>query len=389
MKEYSDLEDCDLYRHIYDATSQIPRGMVSTYGDIAEALGDKAASRAVGTTLSSNPRPIVVPCHRVVYRDGRVGWYNGLGKGNDIKSRLLREEGLDIVDGVVQNLEAVRFDRFDLRPVLREMREMQSLSAAEVITKDDFDPVERIVGLDVSYDGDDAYAAAVTLDVKSGDIFRPGYPGRRSRSPTSRATSVSERCPRSSSCWIKRKGCHRPRRRPGKTSPTEVRHRLPSGRKDGNADSWCGEIHSDRACTRERRHPTRRGAAGKGRRGGTRKYYVSVGHRVSLGTAESMVITYLSNTSTDVLRMAHIAATEARKVFEMKIAIIGAGAVGSVIGGMLSRHHDVTLVGRPDHVKAIKKNGLTIEGEGIFSVHAERHDLSADPRHRDHHGEGA
>ncbi|MCE5297055.1 MAG: 2-dehydropantoate 2-reductase [Euryarchaeota archaeon] len=55
----------------------------------------------------------------------------------------------------------------------------------------------------------------------------------------------------------------------------------------------------------------------------------------------------------------------------MKVTIIGAGAVGSVIGGMLSRDHDVTLVGRVDHVKAIRKNGLIIEGEGVFRVKAE------------------
>ncbi|MFA5312828.1 MAG: 2-dehydropantoate 2-reductase [Methanomassiliicoccales archaeon] len=55
----------------------------------------------------------------------------------------------------------------------------------------------------------------------------------------------------------------------------------------------------------------------------------------------------------------------------MKIAMIGAGAVGSVMGGILSKDHDVTLVGRPDHVKAVKKGGLIVEGEGTFSVKAE------------------
>jgi 2-dehydropantoate 2-reductase len=54
----------------------------------------------------------------------------------------------------------------------------------------------------------------------------------------------------------------------------------------------------------------------------------------------------------------------------MKITVIGAGAVGSVLGALLSRKHDVTLVGRTDHVKAIKKNGLNIEGEGVFKLDA-------------------
>jgi deoxyribonuclease V len=312
MKEYSDLEDCDLYRHIYDATSQIPRGKVSTYGDIAEALGDKAASRAIGTTLSSNPRPIVVPCHRVVHRDGRVGWYNGLGKGNDIKSRLLREEGLEIVDGVVQDLEAVRFDKFDLRPVLREMREMQSLSSAEVITKDDLDPVERIVGLDVSYDGDEAYAAAVTLDVKSGDVstrisrtkvefpYVPGYLSFREMPSLIKLLDKGK----GAVVLVDGQGRLHPRRF-GIASHLGVRTGLPTvgvaksiltGQAQDNGDILLdGELMG------------RTVAAGR------RKYYVSVGHRVALNTAESIVVTYLSNTRTDVLRMAHIAATEARK----------------------------------------------------------------------------
>jgi 2-dehydropantoate 2-reductase len=54
----------------------------------------------------------------------------------------------------------------------------------------------------------------------------------------------------------------------------------------------------------------------------------------------------------------------------MKITIIGAGAVGSVLGALLSREHEVTLVGRSDHVKAINKNGLQIEGEGTFKLDA-------------------
>jgi 2-dehydropantoate 2-reductase len=46
----------------------------------------------------------------------------------------------------------------------------------------------------------------------------------------------------------------------------------------------------------------------------------------------------------------------------MRIAIMGAGSVGSVIGGSLSEHHDVTLIGRKDHVEAIVRNGLVLEG---------------------------
>ena len=88
----------DLIRLIFEATAQIPTGMVSTYGDIAKALGDVRAARAVGTVLASDiSRPIVVPCHRVVYGDGRTGWYAGHGKGAERKIELLGSEGVKIV----------------------------------------------------------------------------------------------------------------------------------------------------------------------------------------------------------------------------------------------------------------------------------------------------
>ena len=68
--------------------------MVSTYGDIAKALGDVRASRAVGTVLASNfSRPIAVPCHRVVYGDGRTGWYAGHGKGRGEEDRAAPVRG--------------------------------------------------------------------------------------------------------------------------------------------------------------------------------------------------------------------------------------------------------------------------------------------------------
>ncbi|MFA5312829.1 MAG: endonuclease V [Methanomassiliicoccales archaeon] len=312
MKEHDDLEDCDLYRYIYDATSQIPRGMVTTYGDIAEALGDKAASRAVGMALSSNPRPIEVPCHRVVYRDGRVGWYNGLGKGNEKKTMLLREEGLDIIDGVVQNMDVVRFRKFVLRPVLKEMRDLQSRSAPDVIAKDDHGPFTRLVGLDVSYEGDEAYAAAVTLDIDSGEVstrisktkvefpYVPGYLSFREMPSLIRLLDKDE----GALVLVDGQGRLHPRRF-GIASHLGVRTGLPTigvakSLLTGKAQEG-GEIILDGELM------------GRVVVAGRRKYYVSVGHGVSLGSAETTVRTYLSDNRTDVLRMAHAAATDARK----------------------------------------------------------------------------
>ena len=66
----------------------IPAGQTRTYGDIAQALGNPAASRAVGAANGANPLPLVIPCHRVVGTDGLVGY----GPGLDHKRWLLAHE---------------------------------------------------------------------------------------------------------------------------------------------------------------------------------------------------------------------------------------------------------------------------------------------------------
>ena len=74
---------------------RIPKGTIITYGEIAKSLGSKGYSRAVGTALSNNPWPILVPCHRVVPKNGFIGEYNSLN-GFVTKSKILRSEGLEI-----------------------------------------------------------------------------------------------------------------------------------------------------------------------------------------------------------------------------------------------------------------------------------------------------
>jgi len=76
---------------VYDILTQIPEGKVTTYGDIAKALGYPRASRQVGRILNKNPSPILVPCHRVIMSDGSIGGY-AFGKAR--KKELLKKEGL-------------------------------------------------------------------------------------------------------------------------------------------------------------------------------------------------------------------------------------------------------------------------------------------------------
>jgi O-6-methylguanine DNA methyltransferase len=79
-------------KSVLRAARRIPRGVVWTYGQIAQAIGKPRASRAVGQALGRNPIPIVIPCHRVVAGDGSLGGYSG-GGGLDSKRLLLRLEG--------------------------------------------------------------------------------------------------------------------------------------------------------------------------------------------------------------------------------------------------------------------------------------------------------
>lgn len=90
---------------VYDLLLKIPAGTVSTYGDLAKALGNPLASREIGRILGKNPNPIKVPCHRVVMSDGRVGGYR---YGSDRKRELLEKEGVSFSNGIISDFTKVR-----------------------------------------------------------------------------------------------------------------------------------------------------------------------------------------------------------------------------------------------------------------------------------------
>ncbi len=77
-------------RAVWGQMRRIPYGRTRTYGDIADAL--MSAPRAVGGACGRNPIPIIIPCHRVVGADGRMGGYSG-GAGIETKIQLLKLEG--------------------------------------------------------------------------------------------------------------------------------------------------------------------------------------------------------------------------------------------------------------------------------------------------------
>lgn len=79
------------HQRVLQATAEIPCGEVRTYGQIASAVGQPQAARAVGHAMARNPVPLLVPCHRVVPASGGVGNY---GYGPDLKKDLLAREGV-------------------------------------------------------------------------------------------------------------------------------------------------------------------------------------------------------------------------------------------------------------------------------------------------------
>lgn len=97
-------------RQVYDELMKIPHGRLTTYGELAEKVGRPDGARAVGQAVGANPVPIVIPCHRVVAADGRLGGFSG---GLPVKVALLALENVQ-ADGPSENArihpEVLRLD---------------------------------------------------------------------------------------------------------------------------------------------------------------------------------------------------------------------------------------------------------------------------------------
>jgi methylated-DNA-[protein]-cysteine S-methyltransferase len=82
----------DFHRKVYEVARTIPPGQTMTYGEIAKRLGVPHESREVGQALGRNPIAIIVPCHRVLGADGKMGGFSASG-GVATKRRILEIEG--------------------------------------------------------------------------------------------------------------------------------------------------------------------------------------------------------------------------------------------------------------------------------------------------------
>ncbi|MDR6459468.1 AraC family transcriptional regulator of adaptative response/methylated-DNA-[protein]-cysteine methyltransferase [Chryseobacterium vietnamense] len=87
------LKGTDFQLKVWESLLTIPMGKLSTYGNLAEKIGNPKASRAVGTAIGSNPVAFLIPCHRVIQATGHLGGYRW---GSDRKQLIVGWEGSHI-----------------------------------------------------------------------------------------------------------------------------------------------------------------------------------------------------------------------------------------------------------------------------------------------------
>jgi AraC family transcriptional regulator of adaptative response/methylated-DNA-[protein]-cysteine methyltransferase len=85
-----DVHGTAFQQRVWDELRRIPCGETRSYGELAAALGNPKASRAVGGANGANRIAVLIPCHRVIAADGTLGGY---AWGLEIKAELLRREG--------------------------------------------------------------------------------------------------------------------------------------------------------------------------------------------------------------------------------------------------------------------------------------------------------
>jgi len=92
----------NLEQKIYKKLLDVPKGKITTYGDLAKSVGLKNGQRVVGKIMNKNPYPVIVPCHRVVMSTGKIGGY---AYGEHVKTKMLNDEGIKIQYGKILDLK--------------------------------------------------------------------------------------------------------------------------------------------------------------------------------------------------------------------------------------------------------------------------------------------
>ncbi len=160
----------NLFEYTYDLVRQIPPGKVSTYGAVAEALGDKVAARAVGRMMNQNPNADDMPCYKIVYSDGRLG---GFGLGIQDKIRRLSQNSIQVENGKILDFDTVFFDDFQTEYPLKTLRQEQLQLSKKISLTDNFSDMETVAGVDVAYpdnEFDEACGACVVINYNTKQI---------------------------------------------------------------------------------------------------------------------------------------------------------------------------------------------------------------------------
>ena len=90
----------NLEQKVYKKLLDVPKGHITTYGDLAKAVGLKNGQRIIGKIMNKNPYPVLIPCHRVVMSTGKIGGY---AYAEDVKRKMLNDEGIEIKNGSIEN----------------------------------------------------------------------------------------------------------------------------------------------------------------------------------------------------------------------------------------------------------------------------------------------
>lgn len=108
MVQGAEKERDGFFSRVYEVVEQVPSGMVATYGQVARLVGEPRKARYVGFALHVNPRPGDIPCHRIVFADGRLASGFAFG-GPGVQREMLEAEGVPfLADGRV-DLSACRW----------------------------------------------------------------------------------------------------------------------------------------------------------------------------------------------------------------------------------------------------------------------------------------
>lgn len=88
-----DAKGTEFQKKVWNELLKIPYGETKSYKDIALAIGNEKACRAIGMANNKNPIPIIIPCHRVIGSNGKLVGYSG---GINVKEKLLNIEKIDL-----------------------------------------------------------------------------------------------------------------------------------------------------------------------------------------------------------------------------------------------------------------------------------------------------